>query len=368
MKARDAHSADGQMASAEHLEKLLENTFPQEEIVYAFGYGSGVFSQHLNIDNQAPSSKDNNDSNDNIMIDIILVVRDSYKFHRDNLSKNPQHYVSTWLAADKAARITWWQRHSVENAWFSNPRVYFNVTKGLKYGVVPLEDLQSDLQHWKYLYLAGRMQKPTLPIIDRLVVEQLDDSIPRILYQQTHNLPAALSAALLLQPQTASGSSCSSSTVVSPTQIYTTIASLSYTGDFRTAIGAEDPQKITKLVSAPGQLQRFHSLYQSSVDLLVEQGVLQRSSTPITDDNDDDDGQEESIYWSIDSSTAAKDHLWSHLPQRLQHQDHLQAALTRIVAPAARYQSIKGLASAGFSQSAAYAARKLSKGIFRFIK
>ena len=327
----------GQLTSIQELRNLVENTFPQEELVYAFGYGSGVFSQQLDLANP---SQDN-------LVDLILVVRDSYNFHRDNLRSNPQHYTSHLFASDPAARITWWQRHKVETRFFRNPRVYFNVTDGLKYGVVQEVDLITDLKDWQYLYLAGRMHKPTVQILNRLTSSHLaQDSVEY--YQQTHNLPAALSAALLLQSQHQPQGT------ISPTQVFTQIAALSYTGDFRTAIGAEDPHKITKLVSAPGQLQRFHALYQQSVESLTTKGILQASSAEET--------------WAFDTNPAALDHLQANLPSHLRYSSNLQAALAQTVAPSARYQSVKGLATAGLSRSVAYAARKLSKGVLRFMK
>jgi translocator assembly and maintenance protein 41 len=326
----------GQITSAQRLQNLVTTTFPNDELVYAFGYGSGVFSQELDY---SKPSQDN-------LIDIILVVRDSYKFHQENLQRNPHHYTSYFFVSDPAARITWWQRHFVETRFFKNPKVYFNVTDGLKYGVVQDEDLKGDLQHWKYLYLAGRMHKPTVELrFDPLTNSVAQDSVEY--YQQAHNLPAALSASLLVLQQKGQEG------VLTPTQVFMQIASLSYTGDFRTAIGAEDPEKIHKLVTAPGQLERFHALYKPSIDSLQAQGVLQGSC-----DNS----------WSFDTSASALNHLWANVPSRLRNNTNLQTVLAGIVAPAARYQSMKGLVTAGFSRSAAYSARKLSKGILRFIK
>lgn len=327
---------DGQIASLEGLRSLVESTFPQEELAYAFGYGSGVFTQQVTADK---SSAEN-------LIDVILVVNDSYAFHRDNIQRNPDHYIHHFFTSDPAARITWWQRHSVENSLFRNPRVYFNVTPGLKYGVVQVEDIVSDLQQWKYLYLAGRLHKPTVEILNRQSSSPIHDSV--LYHQQMYNLPSALATALLLLYPVNNAEA-----MLSPTQVYAKIASLSYTGDFRTIIGAEDPDKIIKLVNAPGQYDRFQKLYKPSIDLLQTQGIIHVSS---------------SGFWSLDTSESAKNHLSSKLPTRLRDHPNLAAALTGIVAPAARYQSIKGLATAGFARSATYAARKLSKGIFRFVK
>eukprot|EP00956_Cyclotella_meneghiniana_P040711 scaffold203039_cov23-Cyclotella_meneghiniana.AAC.1 len=59
---------------------------------------------------------------------------------------------------------------------------------------------------------------------------------------QRVNLSAAVSSSLLLL---GGKSRQSSLTILSTSELYTTIASLSYTGDFRMQTGAEDPNKIT---------------------------------------------------------------------------------------------------------------------------
>ena len=154
---------------------------------------------------------------------------------------------------------------------------------------------------------------------------------------------------------------------MSEANVYQQIASLSYTGDFRTAVGAEDPLKISKLVESPGQLQRFRDLYAASADNLCQAGLLNI------------DSQNQTWTWDASSPTA-RAHLWRALPpnlRRLGDNDKsnegsndapavcfaLAAALPAIVAPAARYQSFKGLFTAGASKSFKYAVRKLSKGL-----
>jgi translocator assembly and maintenance protein 41 len=352
----------GQLTPVEELREIIETTFPTDEIVYAFGYGSGVLSQQL--------SNAEGDSETKV-IDLILAVRDSREFHQENLQVNPSHYaVPTWFGKETSADyVTWLQRHAVDNTLFRNPKVYFNVTDRIKYGVVQAEDLSADLTNWKYLYLAGRMHKPVVTIIDR----QTPSANDSIQYQQdNHNLPAGLSAALLLQSisrhkQQQQDSSSSVGVTMSEANVYQQIASLSYTGDFRTAVGAEDPLKISKLVESPGQLQRFRDLYAASADNLCQAGLLSI------------DSQNQTWTWDA-SSPAARARLWRALPPNLRqlgdndnsNEDPneapsacfaLAAALPAIVAPAARYQSFKGLFTAGASKSFKYAVRKLSKGL-----
>lgn len=351
---REEVSDTGQLRSVSELHQLLEDTLPLDEIVYAFGYGSGVLSQNHN---KKGSKADGDDATDS-MIDLIVVVRNAHRFHTANLQRNPHHY-SLLLSKSSAAICTWVQRHQLPtNKWLRNPGLYFNVTDTIKYGVVQREEFQTDLMDWTYLYLAGRLHKPVVTIIDS--DQELAD------LQHNKNLPAALSAALLLQWNNrqvgnASNSCCTSRS----TDIYTQIAALSYTGDPRMAVQAEDPAKIQNLVQAAGQLERFARLYQPAAAKLQQEGLL-------SIDSDDD-------TWTWDSDNLlAHQRLWQSLPAAVQSScgynnksgtNHVAAAaalpavLAAIVAPAARYQSIKGIWTAGIGRSAQYAYRKLSKGL-----
>jgi hypothetical protein len=57
------------------LKRVIERNFPTQHIRYAFGYGSAVFKQ-ANYDQ----------GNSEQVIDMILVVDDTYKFHQENMS------------------------------------------------------------------------------------------------------------------------------------------------------------------------------------------------------------------------------------------------------------------------------------------
>jgi mitochondrial translocator assembly and maintenance protein 41 len=326
----------GRLVSDNALRVLLENSLPQDEIIYAFAYGSGVLSQ------QERATRNTNAGSN--LLDFVVVARDAYRFHKDNLRINPDHYAGPFLlSTDRAARITWWQRHSIHNRVLRNPRVYFNVTDHFKYGVVQVQDLV--------------------------------DPIWSIQKQQDHcNLPAALSASLLLLQQGVESTDSVYPTLIDDSNLYTTIASLSYTGDPRMATGAEDPDKISKLVNSPGQMQRFAQLYRNALVDLEQKGVLSMTAATTS--------ARMQISWDSTNPSVHK-LLWERLPRPLQQTllfqhgnddnkyHHLAAsrtlasALSAIVAPAARYQSMKGLATAGLWRSWAYLARKLSKGILR---
>lgn len=341
----------GVLTSSNELRELFDKTFlGQNEIVFAFGYGSGVFVQ------QDTQQKKKEKPSERKMLDMILIVNDARKFHGTNLKLNPDHYAPLFR---DASRATWWQKHELNNIPFlHNPKVFFNFSEDpfMKYGIMEMTDLSSDLEHWDSLYIGGRMHKPTAIITAR---GQEGEEIFRL--QNEHNLPAALSTALLLSRKNIDDRSQKNGINISFAELYSLVSSLSYTGDFRMQLGAEDPGKINKLVNSPGQLQRFHNLYnQSTLQPLEQKGLITLDSS------------KKMLTWNPNDPSAIDD-LWRQLPRRMQvnvpsNKDdaflYLQQALHKIVAPAARYQSFKGLWTAGLSKSARYAAAKFAKGIF----
>jgi translocator assembly and maintenance protein 41 len=299
--------------------KSLVDCFPPV-VVHAFGYGSGVFSQR--------------DNDHGMMVDLILVVDNAQEWHSWNLNQHPSHYalLPRICGANVCARL--------QN---TGPGVYFHTNihleqKVIKYGVVELSKLQQDLHDWSYLYLAGRLHKPTVVIKRNHAITEM---------QQTVNLPAALAASLLILSKDDDGIQ-----EYSLADVYQQIAQLSYAGDFRTKVGAEDPNKIHKLVHSPGQLHRFDELYKDSLRDLEQAGLVSVM----------DEGR-------IEYTSSASSEFYRRLPPQFrsadQHVHHLRASLARIVASAARTQSLKGIVTAGLVRSTQYAVTKLSKGLFR---
>ena len=411
MMSRDDSSLSSSSSQRESLETLLRSTLPMDEVVYAFGYGSGVFSQNIISHEQ---DKDVIEEETKV-IDMIVVVQDAMAFHRANVSLNPSHYYhhhhsslvpGIRLPEDGTASwCTWWQRHTPPHWLGRNPGLYFFLTDTVKYGIVQADDLRDDLSQWKYLYLAGRMQKPVLTLIDdnnnndsrksvntSTVDENHKDSSIHHL-QHSVNLPAALASSLLLLSNAKSNSNDNKTqpkygqTTTTANEIYQQIAKLSYLGDFRVAYGAEDPQKIQRLVEGPGQFERFESLYFHAATALQQQGILSitqedttgtttldstSATTRTTTTTPDTTVQPvQTTTWSWDTSPEARKHLWEQLPLVKQssvpknYQHYLSTQLTSIVAPSARYQSFKGIVTAGPRKAWNYAARKLAKGLFR---
>lgn len=108
----------------------------------------------------------------------------------------------------------------------------------IKYGVTTVDNLCSDLLNWRSLYLAGRMHKP-LRIIK-------DDA--RVRLTQQVNLTSAVRAALLTLPAE-----------FSETELFERIAGISYSGDPRMVLPAENRGKVGNIVRK--QAPQFKELY-----------------------------------------------------------------------------------------------------------
>jgi translocator assembly and maintenance protein 41 len=227
----------------------------------------------------------------------------------------------------------------------------------VKYGVITKEKLLTDLLNWDYLYVSGRMHKPTV------CIGHGDDEILRA---QKLNIKSALAASLLLLNVNLE---CDGGRVIPASEIFSSIAQLSYAGDFRMTLGAEDKNKVKKLVQSPGQYKRWVELYNPPLQNLRGKGILD-----LTERNDDN-----AIMVRCDlKDLCTRRELVNDLPKALQQklyssvdkgshvtQDMLSSELVKIVSKASRVQGIKGLFTAGISKSIKYSVAKFSKGILR---
>ena len=209
--------------------------FPLEDLTYCFAYGSGVFDQLHNRSNKN-------------MIDFIFAVKNSEKWHSSNLQLNPSHYSAlSFLGSKFIAKV----QTSIPSRVYYNSMIPLKDEKVvIKYGVIEENDLISDLLDWNDIYIAGRLHKPVKVI-------QKNDSMHLVSALQL-NLQSAVHTALLLLPET-----------FSEIQFYSTIASLSYNGDFRMKFG-ENKNKVHNIVC--GALSNFKNLY-SPVIKVVEDYV-----------------------------------------------------------------------------------------------
>ena len=218
-------------------------------IRYAFAYGSGVFPQSAQSSSTSPSQVHANPSaavttvqgGGGKMIDFIFGVSYTQHWHSLNLQQHRNHYSGIGsLGSYVVSRV--------QDKWgagvYFNPYVTVNGTL-IKYGVVNLDTLCTDLSEWTTLYLAGRLQKP---------VKILRDD-PRVRLANQVNLLSAVRAALLLLPEK-----------FTENELYSTIANISYMGDLRMSLPTENPQKVSNIVT--NQLPNFRRLYSPLIDNL----------------------------------------------------------------------------------------------------
>lgn len=175
------------------------------------------------------------------MIDFIFGVTHTQHWHSLNLQQYRNHYSAVGsLGSYVVSRV--------QDKWgagvYFNPYITVNGTL-IKYGVVNLDTLCTDLSEWSTLYLAGRLQKP---------VKILRDN-PRVRLANQVNLLSAVRTALLLLPER-----------FTEKELYSTIAGISYMGDVRMALPAENASKVANIVKH--QLVNFRTLYAPLIETL----------------------------------------------------------------------------------------------------
>ncbi len=293
-------------------EKLLKK---YNQPAFAFAYGSGVFRE------QAPKGA--------TQIDFVFGVKNTRDWHERNMSRNPEDYsfVARVLGSGVVANI---QRRRA--GVYYHPFVPFEGQQ-IKYGVVCLEDLQNDLEHWSHLYLAGRLQKPVLVIRPNAEMN----------YSLQRNLENALNVSLLLLPSK-----------FTERQLFMTLASLSYTGDSRNSFGV-DPGKVERIVQ--GNFERFRNLYKSTIMVRINNGTIKK----------EEEGYSQDKERSLDPDN------WSSLPSSLvdrigqlpgslpDAEREIRKAISDIVHASSVSQTQKGLFSAGLLKSVEYVWEKLKK-------
>jgi len=297
------------------LQKTVFSALPQEGVLYACAYGSKAVSQH-------------NYNAKNSLLDLLLVVRDTAQWHLLNAERNPRHY--SFICRNSS---------TVNSLQTLGAGLYYNTNVLLgnipaKYGVISRKDCLDDLLNWRHLYLAGRLHKPILPLLN---CNEISEAVAM-------NRKHSLLVALLMLPSR-----------FDTLQLLRTIVGISYHGDFRMQLGGEHPLKIEKIVN--GQRESLESMY------------------PIQDR-----ATRKGNGWIQDVSPLARLHLLTQTPSNLQrvlqrrhslfelasleHQEleaALRTALGAIVRWPAIVQAAKGVITAGPTQAFAYSLAKLMK-------
>ena len=230
-------------------------------IRYAFAYGSGVFPQTALKPSKSSALHPHPSpaisavqGGSGKMIDFIFGVSYTQHWHSLNLQQHRNHYSSVGSLGSSLVS-------SIQDKWgagvYFNPYVTVNGTL-VKYGVVNLDTLCRDLSQWNTLYLAGRLHKP---------VKILRDD-PRVRLANQVNLISAIRTALLLLPPK-----------FTEQDLYKTVAGISYLGDPRMSLGAENLNKVGNIVKH--QLPNFRRLYAPLIENLPNVSFQDpRSSSP----------------------------------------------------------------------------------------
>ncbi|KAG8417550.1 Mitochondrial translocator assembly and maintenance protein 41 [Metarhizium acridum] len=213
-------------------------------IVYCFAYGSGVFPQEdisrsiteaefRAVHPKPPEALVKAQKGSPKMIDFIFGVSHTQHWHSINIRQHRDHYSGiASLGSGLVSRVQSWGA-----GVYFNPYVEVNGML-IKYGVTSIDNLVKDLSTWDNLYLAGRLQKPVKILRDH----------PQVRLANQHNLIAAVRTALLLLPPQ-----------FTETDLYSTIAGLSYMGDPRMALPTENKSKVANIVN--NNVVHFRRLY-----------------------------------------------------------------------------------------------------------
>ncbi|KAJ7600670.1 mitochondrial matrix Mmp37-domain-containing protein [Mycena floridula] len=324
---------------------LLESIVSQFDapIRYAFAYGSGVFEQ----DGYNHTSNSGDPSAP--MLDFMFAVTHPAHFHSINMHQNPSHYTlhAKLFGSDYVSRV----QEMGPGVWF-NAFVPMNGVM-IKYGVTTVDTLCSDLLNWRSLYLAGRMHKP-LRIIK-------DDA--RVRLTQQVNLTSAIRSALLQLPAT-----------FTEAELFETISAISYAGDPRMWLPAENRNKVKNIVSR--QSEQFREVYRRLV--LGLPGVHWNTMTH-TLDQDASPQARAGLVKKLPSNllTGVKRHYgtnlevagleadetsyWLKLAADDRLSEVLRSEMKKIVAYPATIQTFKGIVSSGLGKSLRYSTAKIGK-------
>ncbi|XP_067617173.1 phosphatidate cytidylyltransferase, mitochondrial [Eurosta solidaginis] len=321
--------------------------FPRGSLSYAFAYGSGVKQQ---IGYEAISKQKNN------VIDLIFCVRDPLGWHAENMNRQESHYSLLRLLGPRF--IMNYQEHLGARVYFNTLVPLNDIHVTVKYGVISREHFLDDLMNWRYLYVAGRLHKPTLELVPTNGDEVLKEALKK-------NLSSAFHVALLLLPER-----------FTAYQLFHIISRLSYKGDFRMVFG-ENKQKVRNIVLA--QEKEFLELYSPVMQNLTDYVAADFNAKEIGTDRkivqfEQDTSSNAKIYHLrnapielqrrlVSNSAFKGDYMKivSHLAESHNLRELVQTSVNDIVWRSSISQSLKNIPSAGLFKSLVYSYSKALK-------
>jgi translocator assembly and maintenance protein 41 len=394
--------------SHEDYQELLTR-FP--DVRFAFAYGSCVIEQggyaKTLYENTANENKKNTialpkSDEDTPLFDVIFAVDNPQKWHLDNKRMNPDHYtsiLSAWpipnletIANDLFQQISIYQANFIayiqeeygSRMWF-NSFVPMEISscphRQMKYGVISTRDLVNDLQNWECLYIAGRLHKPIRIFANQENNTDAQDTNNQLKYTDNddtsvvsslsisqliiENLRFAVSVALLILTHSSSSAlniSTQNANTFTETDVYITIAGLSYLGDPRMSL-MENPHKVNNLVARV--ISQYQSLYRHILlDLADISGIP--TFEPSTGN----------YTFSAMVPEKSRQYLAQVLPDNLKlnltdfrlneapSAEDMKRAIYAIVSNSATSQTLKGILTIGMVKSANYCWQKIKKRIW----
>lgn len=330
--------------------------FPQN-FSFCFAYGSGVKVQlgYDDEDTDEPgmlgiASRNLKKQN---MIDLMYCVDNPYRWHAQNIEKNPEHYSAIrHLGSNFVAQ---YQEKLGAGVFFNTLIPIKEDGIMIKYGVISTNNFVTDLLDWKHLYVAGRLQKPV-----EIIKDPSSSKIQNALEQ---NLKNALHTALLLLPKE-----------FTEYELFTTISSLSYNGDFRMIFG-ENKNKVENIVRP--QMDSFRSLYAPSLKLLtdfvqppadpsISDATFQQDLSPIIILHHLNQMPKWPIRrivreWNRGKYRQDTEDVLRAVSYSQDYKDIIKRSLADIVWNSSVVQSIKNIPTAGFAKSLKYSYAKAIK-------
>jgi len=214
--------------------------------------------------------------------------------------------------------------------------------------------LLDDLNEWRSLYIAGRLHKP-------IHILKHNESIENAI---SLNKEYAIRTALLLIPK-----------LFDEFDLFTKIASLSYTGDPRMIVG-ENPKKVVNLVTPIIPLYRKeyeHALTKIATEIEINTLTKVSSLSKTLDTSVKSDNNYKMYSQSMTSDSRWR--LCENLPSTMRSvllmnrrtigsppkKHAVRSAVSAIVYRAAVSQSVKGIVTAGMVKGSTYLLSKIAK-------
>jgi len=282
---------------------------------FAMAYGSGVFEQ------------EGYDKEEKPMVDFIFGTHSTQEWHKNNLQNNKNDY-SLISKVFGSKFINYLQKTGAKI--YYNPYVQFQGST-IKYWIMSMDDIVQDLQEWKTLYVAWRLQKPV----------KILSTTPEVKQAIEMNLEHALNTALLLLPEN-----------FTQEELYMTITGLSYTGDSRMKYW-ENPKKVENIVKK--NQEGFIELYKNSIK---DKGNIITSLNTGNYQQDKTQKTSELLYQKLPINLKNKIEFTSNQEQLSQR---IKAAITSIVNAPSKEQTIKGFFTAWPIKSFKYSVEKIKK-------